>query len=209
MNRGRLHRLILILTLAAMTGAAALAAGPDPKDQIKQTTDRILSILTDPLYKGPAKAAERRRLIRQAVDERFDWEEMAQRSLGIHWSKRTPEEKKEYVALFEDLLARTYMDKIEGYSGEKIAYAGESIEGDRARANVKIITSKNKEVPLEYRLLRKGAQWLVYDISIEGVSLVNNYRTQFNSIILKSGYEDLVKKLKEKRSGEEKRETKS
>jgi len=200
-------RWILGLFLAVVMNTSALAE--NPKDQIKQTTDRILSILTDPSHRGAAKAEERRKLIRKAVDERFDWEEMAQRALGIHWSKRTPEEKKEFVRLFEDLLARAYMDKIEGYSGERIVYAGEIIDGDRARANVKIVTSRNREIPLEYRLLKKGSQWLVYDISIEGVSLVNNYRTQFNSIILKSGYEDLVKKLKEKRSLEEKKEAKS
>jgi len=188
---------------------AAPAFSESPKDQIKKTTDQILSILTNPLYKGPSKAEERRRLIRKAIDERFDWEGMAQRALGIHWAKRTVEERKEFVGLFEDLLARTYMDKIEGYSGEKIVYAGETIDGDKARAFVKIITSRNKEIPLEYRLQLKESQWLVYDISIEGVSLVNNYRTQFNSIIVKSGYEDLVKRLKEKQAYDDKKERRS
>jgi len=207
MKPARLLPLILGLFMALAMGAPVLAG--EPKEQIKQTTDRILSILADPSLKGPAKAEERRKQIRQAVDERFDWEEMAQRSLATHWPKRTPEEKKEFVTLFQNLLARTYMDKVEGYSGEKIIYTGETIDQDRAVARVKILTSKNKEIPIEYRLLKKGPQWLVYDISIEGVSLVNNYRTQFNSIILKKGYEELVKRLKEKRGTDDKKEAKT
>ena len=201
----RAEGLILGLSLVVVLSAPAWAG--DARDQIKKTTDRILDILTEPTYKG--KPEERRKEIRKAADERFDWEEMAQRSLATHWPKRTPEEKKEFVNLFQELLVRAYIDKLEGYSGEKIVYAGETIEGDRAVAKVKIVTSKNKEIPLEYRLLQKGPQWLVYDISIEGVSLVNNYRTQFNSIILKKSYEDLVKKLKEKRSLEDKKEAKT
>ena len=196
MNSARLLRWILGFVMALLVGAPALAG--DARDQIKQTTDRILSILSDRSFKGPAKTEERRGEVRKVVDERFDWGEMAQRSLATHWSKRTEEEKKEFVNLFQDLLARSYMEKLEGYSGEKILYTSETVDDDRAVTKVKIVTSKNKEIPLEYRLMKKGPQWLVYDISIEGVSLVNNYRTQFNSIIVKSGYEELVKKLKEK-----------
>lgn len=198
-----------ITVFLILVAIAAPALSESPKEQIKKTTDQILSILTNPLYKGPSKAEDRRRMIRKAIDERFDWEGMAQRALGIHWAKRTAEERKEFVGLFEDLLARTYMDKIEGYSDEKIVYTGETIDGDKARAFVKIITTKNREIPIEYRLQLKGTQWLVYDISIEGVSLVNNYRTQFNSIIVKSGYEDLVKKLREKQAHEGKKESRS
>jgi phospholipid transport system substrate-binding protein len=202
MSPARLLRWILGFSMALLVSAPALAG--DARDQIKQTTDRILSILSDPSFKGSAKTEERRREIRKAIDERFDWEEMVQRSLATHWSKRTPEEKREFVNLFKDLLERAYINKVDDYSGEKMVYTGETVDGDRAVTKIKIVTSKNKEIPLEYRLMKKGPQWLVYDISIEGVSLVNNYRTQFNSIIVKNGYEELVKKLKEKRSLEDK-----
>jgi phospholipid transport system substrate-binding protein len=207
MKLSRLYRWILPLCMIFPLIAPAFAG--DAKDQIKQTTERILSILSDPSYKGPGKTEGRRREIRKAIDERFDWEEMAQRALATHWPKRSPEEKKEFAILFQDLLARAYMDKVEGYSGEKIVYTAETVEDDRAVTKVKIVTSKNKEILLEYRLLKKGPQWLVYDISIEGVSLVNNYRTQFNSIILKDGFDVLVKKLKEKHVSDDRKEPKT
>jgi phospholipid transport system substrate-binding protein len=184
--------------LFLILGIAVPAWAGEPMDQIKQTTDTILSIVSDPALKVPSKAEERRRRIRNAVDQRFDWEEMARRSLARHWAQRTDEEKKEFIRLFGDLLERTYMDKIEGYSGEKVQYEGDTLEGDYAVVRVKIVTRKNVDIPVEYRLQKKGNNWLVYDVSIEGVSLVNNYRTQFNSIIVGSSYADLVKRLKAK-----------
>ena len=141
---------------------------------------------------------ERKRLIRQVIDERFNWEEMARRTLARHWRQRTEEERKEFVDLYGKLLERTYLDKVEGYSGEKVVYEGDQIDGDYASVLVKIFTQQQTEIPTEYRVKRKGDDWLVYDISIEGVSLINNYRSQFNSIIVKSSYKDLIKKLKKK-----------
>jgi len=182
--------LVLGITVPGLAG--------EPTEKIRQITDKIVSIVSDPALKDPTKAKERRNLIRSAVDERFDWEEMARRSLARHWDQRTAEEKKEFVRLFSDLLERTYMGKVEDYSGEKVRYEGETTEGDYAVVKIKIITKKNKDIPVEYRLKKRGNDWFVYDVAIEGVSLVNNYRTQFNSIILQSSYENLVKKLREK-----------
>ena len=184
--------LLLILSIAVPVLAA------EPMEAVKQTTDKILSIVTNPALKPPSKTAEKEKLIRQAVDERFDWGEMARRSLATHWAKRTSEERKEFVRLFSDLLERTYMKKVEDYSGEKVLYEGETKDGDYATVKVKIVTKKNKDIPVEYRLKKEGNNWFVYDVSILGVSLVNNYRTQFNSIISQSSYENLVKKLREK-----------
>jgi phospholipid transport system substrate-binding protein len=182
--------LVLGITVPGLAG--------EPTEKIRQITDKIVSIVSDPALKDPSKVKERRNLIRSAVDERFDWEEMARRSLARHWDQRTAEEKKEFVRLFSDLLERTYMGKVEDYSGEKVRYEGETTEGDYAVVKIKIITKKNKDIPVEYRLKKRGNDWFVYDVAIEGVSLVNNYRTQFNSIILQSSYENLVKKLREK-----------
>ena len=189
-------RTIFSLFLIVMIAATALAA--DPMEEIKQTTDRILSVLTNPALKPSSKTAEKEKLIRQAVDDRFDWEEMARRSLATHWAKRTPEEKKEFVRLFSNLLEQTYLKQVEDYSGEKVLYEGETKDGDYAMVRVKIVTKKNKDIPVEYRLKKEGNHWSVYDVSIAGVSLVNNYRIQFNNIILQSSYENLIKKLKEK-----------
>jgi len=196
MNRTFFIRTISPLLLIVAIAGPALAA--DPMEEIKQTTNRILSIVTNPALKAPQKIAEKEKLIRQAVDERFDWEEMARRSLATHWANRTPEERKEFVRLFSDLLERTYMKKVEDYSGEKVLYEGETKDGDYAAVKVKIITKKNQDIPVEYRLRKEGNDWFIYDVSITGVSLVNNYRSQFNSIIMQSSYENLIKRLREK-----------
>jgi phospholipid transport system substrate-binding protein len=191
-----LMRVVLCVSIFLWISTPAWAGAPTEK--VKQTTDKILSVVSDPGLKGQAKDVERKKLIRKAVDERFDWEEMSRRSLGRHWSQRTEEEKKEFVSLFGQLLERSYLDKVEGYSGEKVMYQGESLDGAFATVDVKILTAKNVEVPVQYRLRNNGSDWFVYDISIEGVSLVNNYRVQFSNILGKSPYSELVKKLKEK-----------
>jgi phospholipid transport system substrate-binding protein len=196
MNLAYFRRGLVLLLL--VFGIALPGWAGEPTDEIKQTTDKILSILTNPSLKGSSKTAEREKLIRQAIDERFDWEEMSRRSLARYWDQRTDGEKKEFVRLYSDLLERTYMDKVEGYSGEKVIYEGESIDNGYAVVKVKIVTKKNTDIHVHYRLKREENKWLVYDVSIEGVSLVNNYRTQFNSIILKSSYENLVKRLRER-----------
>jgi phospholipid transport system substrate-binding protein len=191
-----LIRGIFSLFLVGAMAVPLLAAGP--MEEIKQTTDKILSIVTNPALKAPSKTEEKEKLLHQAVRERFDWEEVARRSLATHWAKRTAEERKEFIHLFSELLERTYMKKVEGFSGEKVLYEGETIEKDYATVKVKIITKNDKDIPLEYRLKKEGNNWFIYDVSIEGVSLVNNYRTQFNSILFQSSYEELVKRLREK-----------
>lgn len=191
------HR-VLVMCLVLMTGGVTLAWAGEPTEKIKATTDKILGVVRDPALKGSAKEKERRTLIRKAVDERFDWNEMARRSLARHWEGRTEDEKREFVPLYADLVDRAYMSKVEGYSGEKVKVEGETVDGDYATVTVRIMTQKGQEILVEYRLRKKGNDWLIYDVSIEGVSLVNNYRTQFNSIISQSSYASLVKQLKAK-----------
>ncbi|HMK76514.1 MAG TPA: ABC transporter substrate-binding protein [Thermodesulfobacteriota bacterium] len=196
MSPARLIRSIVPVLLIAAMAVPVMAA--DPMDEIKQTTDKILSVVTNPAFKTPSETEEREKLIRQAVDERFDWEEMARRSLAIHWATRTAEERKEFVRLFADLVERTYMKKVEDYSGEKVLYEGETKEGDYASVRVKIVTKRGEDIPVEYHLKKEGNDWFIYDVSIEGVGLINNYRVQFHSIISQSSYENLVKRLREK-----------
>jgi phospholipid transport system substrate-binding protein len=181
-----------------VTGLTNPALAGEPTENIKQTTEKIISILTDPAFQGEDRAVERRKLIRRAVDDLFDWHEMSRRSLARHWKKRTTEEKKEFIPLFADLLERTYMNRIENYSGESVTYNGERVKGKYSLVSVTVFTSKDVAIPAQYRLRKKDDKWLVYDVSIEGVSLVNNYRTQFNSIIQSSSYDELVEKLKKK-----------
>lgn len=193
----RIRLWILVLLLFGIT--TPLFSG-EPQEQLQQTTDKVLAILSDPNLKSPEKTKERRELILRVVDERFDWEEMARRCLARHWVQRTPEEKREFIHLFKELLQQVYMDKVEGYSWNKIQYEGETIDGNYGTVKVKIFTPKEQPIHVEYRLLKKGPTWLVYDFSIEGVSMVNNYRTQFNEIIVKSSYRELIKRLKTKLS---------
>ena len=188
-----------VVYLAVMVlGTAFPAWAGEPTDRMKETTDRILAIVKDPSLKGPEKAEQKRKLIRQIVDEVIDWEEMSRRSLGIHWRNRTEEEKKEFVGLFSKLIERTYRDKVEDYAGETVKFLGEKIDGDYAEVESKILTSKNTEIPVSYKMIKKQGRWWVYDIVIEGVSFVSNYRTQFNSILASSSFQALLKQLKTK-----------
>jgi phospholipid transport system substrate-binding protein len=186
--------------LLVFVGAPSVMGG-EPTERIRQTTDKIIAVVTNPSLKDPSMAGERKSLIRKAVDERFDWEQMSKSSLGIYWRQRSEEERKEFIDLYGKLLERTYLDKVEGYSGEKVSYEGETIDGNYAVVDVKIVTAKEMEIPVTYRLRQKEGNWLVYDISIEGVSLVNNYRVQFSNIISRSSYLELVEKLKIKVEG--------
>ncbi len=169
-----------------------------PSDQLRSQIDRVIKTLEDPDLKKDSRAQERRHAVRKIADEIFDFGETAKRSLGRHWAQRTPAERQEFVQLFSDLLERSYLSKIELYGGERIAYLGDTIEGEQATVKTKIVTKQGTEVPVDYRMMREGPRWMVYDVFIEGVSLVGNYRTQFNKIIQTSSYGDLVKKMRTK-----------
>lgn len=170
----------------------------EPTNQVKQTVDAVIDVLKNKEMKKPGKAEQRRTKIREVVGGRFDFREMAKRSLAQNWNKRTPEEQKEFVSLYSDLLENAYIRKIEKYEDEKVVYGEEKTDGTYASVKTNIVTTKEVSIPIEYRLLREDSQWKVYDVVIEGVSLVNNYRNQFNSILRSGSYEDLVKRLKGK-----------
>ena len=170
-------------------------AGP-PTDQLKPAVERVIRILQDPALKREVKTAERRGTIRAVSDGIFDWREMAKRSLGPHWRGRTEAEREEFVRLFRDLLERTYISIIERYSGEQITYSGDSIDGGQAIVRTKFLTKQGREVPIDYRMMHQGDRWLIYDVLVENVGLVGNYRTQFNQIIRTSSFEELVKKMR-------------
>ena len=191
---------LLLLPLAglvALAAAAPAAAGP-PTDQLKGAIERVLSTIENPALKGEGKVMDRRREVRKIANDIFDFGEISRRSLARHWQGLSDRDREEFIVLFGDLLERSYVSRIEQYGGEKIQYTGEKVEGELAVVSSKIIAKGGTEVPVDYRMLRRGDRWLVYDVSIEGVSLVANYRTQFNKIIQTSSYKDLVKKMKAK-----------
>jgi phospholipid transport system substrate-binding protein len=191
---------LLILALAGLVAlaAAAPAAAGAPTDQLKGAIDRVISTIESPALKGEGKVMDRRREVRKIANDIFDFGEISRRSLARHWQGLSDRDREEFIVLFGDLLERSYVSRIEQYGGEKIQYTGEKVEGDLAVVSSKIIAKGGTEVPVDYRMLRRGDRWLVYDVSIEGVSLVANYRTQFNKIIQTSSYKDLVKKMKAK-----------
>jgi phospholipid transport system substrate-binding protein len=200
MNDSWFGRAVLVVALALVgviaTDARVVAGAPT--EQLRTQIDRVIKTLEDPELLKEHRAVERRKAVRKIAEEIFDFPETAKRSLGRHWAARTPAERDEFVKLFADLMERSYISKIELYGGEKIGFSGDTVEGDIATVKSRIVTKGGSEIPIDYRMLRKGDRWLVYDVSIEGVSLVANYRTQFNKIIQTSSYQELVKKLKTK-----------
>jgi phospholipid transport system substrate-binding protein len=196
--RRHVVRLLALVVTASVLSAAPASAGA-PLDQLRQQVDRVLKVLDDPELKKETKAKDRRLAVRKIANEIFDFGETARRSLGRHWQARTPAEREEFVQLFTDLLERSYISRVELYGGEKIQYLSDVVESsDQARALTRLLTKGGGEIPIEYRMHRKADRWLVYDVIIEGVSLVSNYRTQFNKIIQTSSFQELVRKMKTK-----------
>ena len=189
-------RMLMLTAMAVVLTAGGTAWAGAPTDQLRGRVDRVLRVLEDPQLKAETRAGERRASIRAIVAEIFDYREVSQRSLGPHWQGRTPNERDEFIQLFADLLERSYIDKIELYSGaERIQYTGEVLDGEQATVRTRIVTKQGTEIPVDYRMRQAGDRWLVYDVAIEGVSLVANYRAQFNRIIQRSSYKGLVEQL--------------
>jgi phospholipid transport system substrate-binding protein len=184
------------LTFAVALAVAAPALAGPPTDQLKQRVDEVVRVLDDPNLKD--KVGQRRAAVRKISEEIFDYPNTARRALGQHWNARTPEEQREFVGLFADLLDRAYFSKIDRYQGEKVRYGAETVNGNEAVVKTTIVTHAGSEIPVDYRMHRAGGGWLVYDVVIEGVSLVSNYRTQFNKIVQTESYQSLIQKLRAK-----------
>lgn len=185
----------VLLLLGAVTVQSAAAGGPT--DAMKSTIDEVLKIVQDKDLKQPGRAEERRQRLEQVVGDRFDYQEMSRRSLGAPWNTVSDKEKEEFVGLFRTLLINSYADKIETYSGEGVQYLNERTEKEYAEVRTKVLTGK-VEIPLDYRLINKGDTWRVYDVVVDGISLVNNYRGQFSKILRSGTFADLVEQLRKK-----------
>jgi phospholipid transport system substrate-binding protein len=191
-------RLALVI-VGVLAGSLALAsealAGP-PSDQLRARIDRVVGILEDPALKARPEA--RRTALRGAAGDIFDFTEITRRALGRHWQAATPAEREELTRLLTALLERAYLGRIEQYSGERIVVAGEAVDGELATVRTKLVTKGDLEIPVDYRLQRVGDRWQAYDVAVEGVSLVANYRAQFNKIIQTSSAQTLVQRLRAK-----------
>jgi phospholipid transport system substrate-binding protein len=190
---------LMTMTAALLLGlTASVAAALTPTETVRSRVDQALQSLSKTANPG-AEASERRRAdIRRAADTLFDFPDMSRRALGRHWTDRTPAEREEFTRLFTDLIARTYIGKIDRYAGESIAYVGERVDGDEASVRSQVVTAKGSQIPVEYRLHRANDTWSAYDVLIENVSLVGTYRSQFDRIIKAESFADLLRRLREK-----------
>ena len=185
--------LILLFALSSVHGAWA---GP-PTDQLREGVDRVLTILRDPELAGDKQVDQRRSAISKVAGEMFDFGEMAKRSLGQHWDGRTVPQRGEFVRLLTALIERSYVSKVDQHdAAAKMTYRGETVDGDYAVVHTTIPLPHGNEMPLDYRMHNTSGRWQVYDLSIDGISLVSNYRSQFNKIIRTSSYPALVARLK-------------
>lgn len=181
--------------LAGVRHTWALAAGP--MEAVKGSIDDALRILADKELKGQDKSKERRQKLEAVVSSRFSYEEMSRRALGAQWTKLSEAERQEFVDLFRGLLINSYADRVESYSGEPIHYVGERVEKEYGEVRTKVMLGQ-AEVPLDYRLINRAGDWRVYDVVIDGISLVSNYRGQFSKILKNGSYQDLVEQLRKK-----------
>ena len=183
--------------IAALFAVGVAPATEPPTEAVRGTVTEVLRILGDETLKQPNRLPQRRRLLEEAVGARFNYEEMSKRTLASQWKQLNEAERKEFVELFRSFLADTYADKIEGYAGEDIRYLGERLDGPYAEVRTRVVSNK-VDFPMEYRLLSRSGEWLVYDIVIDGVSLVRNYRGQFEKVIRDSSYQGLVERLRKR-----------
>ena len=178
--------------------AVSPASMPSPTEVVQAAVEQVVRVVQDADLAVPAAAEQRRLEIRRVAENLFDFPEMARRSLARHWTDRTSQQREEFIRLFTAILERSYFGKIENFSGERIVYTAEMVDGDFATVRSKIIAGRKGEVPVEYRLHLVGSRWAVYDVLIEGVSFVSTYRAQFNRIIQTSSYDDLIQKMRAK-----------
>ena len=186
--------MFFLLVAATLTPASAGA----PTEQVQSTVDNILAILKNPRLRGDARKTERRNQLREAIFSRFDFSGMSRRSLGSQWRKLSPNEQEEFVRLFTDLLERTYINQIEAYKDEKVLFLRETQDNNFAEVQSRVASSKGEEFSLNYRVHRVGADWKVYDVVVENISVINNYRAQFVRILTNQSYEELLRRMKDK-----------
>lgn len=191
-----LGALILLLALCPVPGASA---GP-PTDQLREGFDRVLSILKDPGLAGDTNATSRRTALVRAVHQIFDFGEMARRSLGPHWNQRTSAERREFLRLFTELIQRSYLSRVDQHGAENMIVRHETVDGAQAVVQTMIRLRNGDELPLDYRMHNADDRWQVYDLSIDGISIVANYRTQFNKVIQTASYEALVARMKSRQA---------
>ena len=198
MRRVRVSLVLLIVAsfVLAVVGPR-LGWADEPTEQLKTQLERVLKVVQDPEVKKEGRVAERR-AVRKIAEEIFDFGDTARRALARHWAQRSAAEREEFVAVFTDVFEHAYLSKVELLQGDRVAYLGDSVEGGVATVRTRLTTKQGSQLDVDYRMQQRGSsgRWMVYDVLIEGVSLVDNYRNQFNSVIQRSSYQELVRRLK-------------
>ena len=189
-----LNRLLKLFVMAvALSFTHAALAASSPTEDVRSSVDAILVILQNSELDVQQKRAD----ISKIINKRFDFRAMSQRTLATNWKKTSDEEKKQFTALFSQLIESSYVGKIEAYTNEKVEYPGEKVKGKKAVVETLILTS-SADIPVNYKLYQKGDQWLVYDVIIEGVSLISNYRSSYQEIMKDEGFDGLLNKMQAK-----------
>lgn len=198
-NRFELRMIFSVMAAMLVTGVMAVPARAGaPAEKIQNAIEKVVAILNDPKLKAEARKKERLEQLRREIYPKFDLAEMAKRSLGSHWQKRSAEEQSEFVKLFTEIIENAYMENLAAYNGEKVTIAGEKQDREFAEVQSKIATKDGKEYAVDYKLHQVNGDWKIYDVVVENVSLVNNYRSQFNRVIAQSSFEELVRRMKNK-----------
>lgn len=178
-------------------GGILHAVGNDPLSQLRDGVEKLLSILKDEQLALPERQAERKKKVEEIADGLFDFREMASRTLADNWQQRTPAQKDRFENLFSRLVKQRYIGKIDSYSGQEVVFKKEIVKGKKAMI-YSLVIDNNNEIPIDYKLIQKNDKWYVYDLKIENISLVANYRSSFYGIIKKDGYDALIQRLEEK-----------
>jgi len=198
------HRFLLVAAPALLLAwlltplAASTDAGQEsPTAVVRATLEAVLHLLDDPQLKPAAQAKHRRHLLEQVIAERFDYEEMSKRTLAVQWKALNDRDRQEFVQLFKAFLSDEYAARIEGYAGERIVYVSERTANGYAEVRTRLVSDK-LDLPMDYRLTGKQGTWYAYDVIVDGVSLVMNYRSQFTKIIAESSFQELLRRLRER-----------
>jgi phospholipid transport system substrate-binding protein len=181
--------------------AGAMAATSSPREVVQTAVSRVVAVLQDDFqgaHLDRPRTEMRRAEIRRVAADFFDFDEMARRTLTRHWNARTPDERAEFVRLFTDLLEGSYVGRIEQFSGERILYLSERVDGHYATVRSRIVTRRPSEIAVDYRLQLRDGRWRAYDVLLDGVSFVSTFRSEFERIIQQSTYAGLVDRLRKR-----------
>lgn len=198
----RISTFILVLGiwlgLLVVDANAPAFAGP-AAEQLASQIDRVLAVLGDPALKGDDRLAPRRQAVRQVTDDLIDWNEMGRRTLGGHWQTLPESDRSTFVTLFSELLNRAYLKNLDRYDGEKIVVTGDSRDGDRAVVQARIVgRDGHGGMPLDFAMVRDGERWRVWDIRMQGTSMVGGYRAQFARLLQTESYDTVMRRLRER-----------